>query len=94
MVLLCWCSFASAQEKTTKDDSTKVYKKIEKYAKKNNFRQFVHKLLFTTPESATPKKRNKLAINKKKIYAKNAGKIIRKINIPYKQILKVLDQDF
>ena len=81
LVLLCWCSFASAQVKTTKDDSTKVYKNIEKYAEKNKFRQFIHKLLFTTPERKTSRKINNYEIKKQKAYLSNTGKIIRKINI-------------
>ena len=58
-----------------------MYKNLEKYAEKNNFRQFVHKLLFTTPERPAPKKKSSSAIKKQKVYNSSRGKIIRNINI-------------
>jgi hypothetical protein len=81
LVIFCCCNFASAQIKTTQNDSTKVYKNIEKFAKKNNFRRFVHKLFFTDTNKSKPKKISKKNNRITKAFQVNEGKIIRNINI-------------
>jgi hypothetical protein len=76
------CSMATAQDKTVKKDSTKVYKKIENYSKKNKFRKFVYKLLFKSARTSKPSSKslkNKYAIVKD--FEKSECKIIRNINI-------------
>lgn len=75
--LLCF-NIGFSQEKTVKQDSTKMYEKIEKYSKKRKFTKMFHKLIFE------PVKINKAVLIKKqkqKIRKNIEGKIIRNINI-------------
>jgi hypothetical protein len=75
-LILFFCS-ANCQVKQEKD-SAKLYKNIQKYAKKSKFRQFFYKLIFEPVSN----KQSKIVTKKKTISLKNIeGKIIRNINI-------------
>jgi len=76
-------AFASAQETAVKKDSTRVYKDIETYSKRNRFNTFMYRLIFK-PITIISKKVVKKKVYKKLIqkpYSTFQGKIIRKINI-------------
>ncbi|MGL2964000.1 hypothetical protein ACSVH2_09305 [Flavobacterium sp. RSB2_4_14] len=76
------CLNTSAQVKNSGNDSTKVYKDIKKYSKKNKFNESVYKLLFKSKRKSKPTatdKRKKYFI--KKSFDRGEGKIIRNINI-------------
>jgi hypothetical protein len=77
MPFLCF-NIGFSQEKPIKQDSTKMYEKIEKYSKKRKFTKMFHRLIFE------PVKINKAVLKKKpkqKIHKNIEGKIIRNINI-------------
>jgi hypothetical protein len=80
LLMICFCQFSFAQEIPVKKDSAKVYRDIEKYAKKRKFTNFIHKLIF---EPVAKQKTRKSSFQKiKKInYALFEGKIIRNIKI-------------
>ena len=72
-----------AQETTVKKDTTKIYKDIESYSKRNKFNTFMYRLIFK-PITVISKKEVKKKSYKKLIqkpYITFQGKIIRKINI-------------
>jgi hypothetical protein len=72
---------AVAQQNPKVRDSAKMYRSIEKYAKKSKFRKFVYALVFepiVKPNVQQNTFQNKL---KTKNYAKVEGKIIRNIDI-------------
>jgi len=74
---------ALAQETPAKKDSTKLYKDIETYSKRNKFNTFLYKLIFK-PITIISKKEVKKKTYKKlvqKPYITYQGKIIRKISI-------------
>ena len=76
------CQNTQAQVKNSGNDSTKVYKDIKEYSKKNKFTESVHKLLFKSKRKSKPTttdKRKKYFI--KKSFERSEGKIIRNINI-------------
>ena len=76
-------AFAFAQETPAKKDSTKIYKDIESYSKRNKFNTFMYRLIFK-PISVISKKAVKKKVYKKLIqkpYSTFQGKIIRNINI-------------
>ena len=80
--MLLSCSHLQAQETNSGNDSVKVYKKIEKYSKKNKFNKFIYRLLFKSNRKTNPSasvKRKKFFI--KKSFDRNEGKIIRNIDI-------------
>ena len=79
-LIMCCYQLSFAQENKTKQDSTKMYRKIEKYSKKRKFTKFLHKLIF---EPVTKQTVSKKVYQKtiKKSYAAYQCKIIRKINI-------------
>lgn len=85
LLLLFCCQNPLAQEKKTHsgNDSTIVYKKIEKLSKKSKFNKFIYKLLFKSNRKAKPTpastKRKRFLI--KKAFDRSEGKIIRNINI-------------
>ena len=72
-----------AQETTVKKDTTKIYKDIESYSKRNKFNTFMYRLIFK-PITVISKKEVKKKSYKKLIqkpYSTFQRKIIRKINI-------------
>ena len=72
-----------AQETPVKTDSSRLYKDIESYSKRNKFNTFLYRLIFK-PISIITKKEAKKRIYKKLItkpYATFRGKIIRNIKI-------------
>ncbi len=76
-------AFALAQQTTVKKDSTKLYKNIETYSKRNKFNTFIYRLIFK-PITIITKKDTKRKVYKKLIrtpYITFQGKIIRNINI-------------
>lgn len=75
--LLCF-NIGFSQEKPIKQDSTKMYEKIEKYSKKSKFTKMFHKLIF---EPVQIKKTVLLKKTKQKFPKNVEGKIIRNINI-------------
>jgi len=77
LVLLCF-NIGFSQEKTLKQDSTKMYEKIENYSKKRKFTKMFHNLIF---EPVTINKAGLLKKAKQKFPKKVEGKIIRNINI-------------
>ena len=76
--------FASAQQTTTKTDSTHIYKNIESYSKRSKLGKFMYRLVFK-PVAIDLKKKEvkKKGYNKliQKPYSVFEGKIIRNINI-------------
>jgi hypothetical protein len=76
-------AYTFAQEKVVKKDSTRFYKDIETYSKRNKFNTFFYKLIFK-PLTIISKKGVKKKVYKKLIqkpYSTFQGKIIRKIDI-------------
>lgn len=71
-----------AQENPKKEDSTKMYRDIEKYSNKRKFTKFLHKLIFE-PIAKQKKKGRKKVVKKiiERNYTQYECKIIRKINI-------------
>lgn len=78
--IICNCSFCFAQENPKLNDTTKMYRSIEKYSKKRKFTKFIHKLIFE-PIAKQKIKKNSFHKIKKKGYSKFEGKIIRQIKI-------------
>lgn len=85
LLLLFCCQNLLAQEKKSHsgNDSTKVYKNIEKLSKKSKFNKFIYKLLFKSNRkqkaSTSSTKRKRFLI--KKAFDRSEGKIVRNINI-------------
>lgn len=77
IALLCF-NIGFSQVKPVKQDSTKMYEKIEKYSKKRKFTKMFYKLIF---EPVKIKKVDHLKKPKQKYSKKSEGKIIRNINI-------------
>jgi hypothetical protein len=77
MPLLCF-NIGFSQETPIKQDSTKMYEKIETYSKKRKFTKMFHKLIF---EPATINKTVLLKKTKQKFPKNIEGKMIRNINI-------------
>ena len=75
--ILC-LNIGFSQEKSTNQDTTQVYKKIEVYSKKRKFTTFLHKLIF---EPSKIKTSNPIRKREPKVYTQYEGKIIRNINI-------------
>ena len=76
-------AFAFAQETPAKKDSTKFYKDIESFSKRNRFNAFMYRLIFK-PITIISKPLVQKKVYKKLIqkpYSTFQGKIIRKINI-------------
>jgi len=77
MAFFCF-NIGFSQEKPVKQDSARMYEKIEKYSKKRKFTKMFHKLIFEPV-------RIKNAVISKKLKKKSRknfeGKIIRNINI-------------
>ncbi|MFZ3274437.1 MAG: hypothetical protein WA143_09215 [Lutibacter sp.] len=77
IAMLCF-NIGFSQEKPVKQDSTKMYEKIEKYSKKRRFTKMFHKFIFEPVKT----KKTVLSKKQKKKFHKNIeGKIIRNINI-------------
>jgi len=83
LITVLFNAFASGQETSVKKDSTRLYKDIETFSKRNKFNTFIYKLIFkpiaTVSNKVTSKKVYKKLIQKP--YSTFQGKIIRKINI-------------
>ncbi len=75
--VLCF-NIGFSQEKPIKQDSTKMYEKIEKYSKKRKFTKMFYKLIF---EPVHIKNTLILKKSKQKFHKDIEGKIIRDINI-------------
>ena len=83
IISVFFSAFLRAQETTVKKDTTKIYKDIESYSKRNKFNTFMYRLIFK-PITVISKKGVKKKVYKKLIqkpYSTFQGKIIRKINI-------------
>jgi len=82
LLLISFSQFSFAQMNLKREDSTKMYRDIEKYSEKRRFTRFLHKLIFEPISKA--KSKNPLEIiplKKKQNPANYEGKVIRKINI-------------
>jgi hypothetical protein len=67
-----------------KTDSTKIYKDIESYSKKNKFTRFMYQFFFKPVTVSSPKKKTKKKVYRPLVqspYSAFEGKIIRHINI-------------
>ncbi|MHB1146028.1 MAG: hypothetical protein ACYC01_00380 [Lutibacter sp.] len=77
MAVLCF-NIGFSQEKPIKQDSTKMYEKIEKFSKKRKFTKMFYKLIF----EPTKIKNTYILKKTKQKFPKNVeGKVIRNINI-------------
>jgi len=72
--------FAFAQKTPVRNDSTHLYKNIEKYSKRSKYTKFVYPLIFKSVVTRLPKKKEYKKLIKKP-YSAYEGKIIRHINI-------------
>ncbi len=74
---------AAFSQKTVEPDSTVIYKKIEKFSKRNKFNNFLYHLFFRPISIISKKEANKKVYKKliQKPYFTFQGKIIRKIDI-------------
>lgn len=82
LFIFCVCQNMASQEKKSAGDSTRVYKKIENYSRKNKFNKFIFRILFKSNRRAkatSSNTRKRFLI--KKSFDRNEGKIIRNINI-------------
>ena len=80
IALFLSCQFLSAQDKTVKKDSVKMYRDIERFSKRNKFSKFMYKLIFKAlpTKKVPPKKKSKKKISS---YISYEGKIIRNIKV-------------
>ncbi|MEO0059549.1 MAG: hypothetical protein RLZZ312_1196 [Bacteroidota bacterium] len=78
IVLILSVTNAAIAQKKTGRDSAMFYKKVQKFSKKNKFRQQVYKLIFEPIDTA---KTNLILRPKKQSLKKYSGKTIRFINI-------------
>jgi hypothetical protein len=84
LVLISTSDIARAQQTPAKADSTKLYKSIESYSKRNRFTGFMHRLIFKPVAPDPTNKKAKRNIYKKLIqkpYGAFEGHIIRHIEI-------------
>jgi hypothetical protein len=83
VILVFVTSAAFAQVTSVQPDSTKLYKDIESYSKRNKFNTFMYRLIFKPVSIISKKGVRKKAYKKliQKPYISFQGKIIRKINI-------------
>jgi hypothetical protein len=83
VILVFVTSVAFAQVTPVQPDSTKLYKDIESYSKRNKFNTFMYRLIFKPVSIISKKGVRKKAYKKliQKPYISFQGKIIRKINI-------------
>lgn len=78
ILITCSCQFSFSQVIETEKDTSKMYKDIQTYSKKNKFTKFMHGLIF---EPIKAKKKKVKAIVVRKRFRPFEGKIIRNINI-------------
>jgi hypothetical protein len=81
-IYLVLFQFVHGQEKKSKNDSVKVYQKIEEYSNKSKFNKFIYRLLFKSQRGEIKNQKNaRKAYFIKKSFERNECKIIRNINI-------------
>ncbi len=74
--------FVHAQEKKSRNDTVKVYQKIEEYSNKSKFNKFIYRLLFKSQQSNSKNQKNaRKTYFIKKSFERNECKIIRNIHI-------------
>lgn len=73
----CQCSFSQVNE--VKKDTSKIYRNIQTYSKKNKFTKFMHGLIFEPVILKKTEKPKKIIVRKR--FRAYEGKIIRNINI-------------
>jgi hypothetical protein len=74
--------FVHAQEKKSRNDTIKVYQKIEEYSNKSKFNKFIYRLLFKSQQSNSKNQKNaRKTYFIKKSFERNECKIIRNIHI-------------
>jgi len=83
LVSVLFSAVASGQETSVKKDTTRLYRDIETFSKRNRFNTFMYRLIFKpiaiVSKKVTSKKTYKKLIQKP--YSTFQGKIIRKINL-------------
>ena len=83
LISVLFNAFASGQKTSVKKDTTRLYRDIETFSKRNRFNTFMYRLIFKpiaiVSKKVTSKKTYKKLIQKP--YSTFQGKIIRKINI-------------
>jgi hypothetical protein len=77
--IFCINQPAFAQQSSVKTDSSKLYREIETFSKKNKFTRFMYSLVFKPVASTSKKKRSPDPLQYR--YSDFEGKIIRNINI-------------
>ena len=76
------CHLVNAQEKKSRNDTVKVYQKIEEFSNKSKFNKFIYRLLFKSQRSNSKNQKNaRKAYFIKKSFERNECKIIRNIHI-------------
>lgn len=75
-----FCQSVYCQQKPIEKDSTKIYRKIETYSKKNKFTKLIHKLIFNPITKKSKSKRRSSTVPTKN-YLKFEGKKIRNIEV-------------
>lgn len=81
-IYLVLFQFVHAQEKKNKNDSVKVYQKIEEYSNKSKFNKFIYRLLFKSQQNNSKNQKNARKVYFiKKSFERNECKIIRNIHI-------------
>lgn len=81
-IYLVLFQFVHAQEKKNRNDSVKVYQKIEEYSNKSKFNKFIYRLLFKSQQNNSKNQKNARKVYFiKKSFERNECKIIRNIHI-------------
>jgi hypothetical protein len=83
LITVLFNAFASGQETSVKKDTTRLYRDIETFSKRNRFNTFMYRLIFKPIAKVSKKVTSKKVYKKliQKPYSTFQGKIIRKINI-------------
>jgi hypothetical protein len=82
LIYLASFQFVHSQEKKNKNDTVKVYQKIEEFSNKSKFNKFIYRLLFKSQRSNSKNQKNaRKAYFIKKSFERNECKIIRNIHI-------------
>jgi len=79
-LIICSYQISLAQVNPKPQDTSKVFRKIEKYSKKKKVTKFLHKLVFK-PVAKQKIKKNSFHRIKRPSYMQYEGKIIRQINV-------------
>lgn len=78
ILMICNCKSSFSQVNEVKKDTSKMFRDIQTYSKKNKFTKLMHKLVFK-PVNSKKRKQKKIIVEKN--FNDFEGKIIRSINI-------------